>query len=86
MPSKAFSADDLFRISRVRHSCSVGEVRRVRETAMLSQSDLARAIGVTVSQVSRIENGLQSPRSDTALKLDAVLSALKAARHEDVAA
>jgi transcriptional regulator with XRE-family HTH domain len=42
--------------------------RLIRERARLSQADVARAIGVTPSAVSRWESGVRlTPRSDAAL-------------------
>lgn len=48
-------------------------LREARERLLLTQEDLAARSGVTVSTISRLENGLQAARMSTIRKLaDAV--------------
>jgi transcriptional regulator with XRE-family HTH domain len=44
-------------------------LREAREKALLTQAELATKSGVTVSTISRIENGLQAARISTIRKL-----------------
>lgn len=44
-------------------------LREARERALLTQEELANKSGVTVSTISRLENGLQSARISTIRKL-----------------
>ena len=48
-------------------------LREARERALLTQDALAEASGVTVSTISRLENGLQAARLDTIAKLAAAV-------------
>lgn len=48
----------------------IGErVRRLREARGLTQLQLANAASMTSANISRLENGLQLPRANTALAL-----------------
>ncbi len=49
-------------------------LREARERALLTQEAVSAASGVTVSTISRLENGLQAARLDTIRKLAAVLN------------
>lgn len=44
-------------------------MREARERALLTQDELAAKSGVTVSTISRLENGLQAARVSTIRKL-----------------
>ncbi len=44
-------------------------LREVRERKLLRQEDLAERTGITLSTISRLENGLQRPRVTTIKKL-----------------
>ncbi len=44
-------------------------LREVRERKLLRQEDLAERTGITLSTISRLENGLQRPRVTTVKKL-----------------
>lgn len=44
-------------------------LRQARERALLTQDELAEKSGVTVSTISRLENGLQAARVSTIRKL-----------------
>ena len=46
-------------------------LREARERALLTQEELAAKSGVTVSTISRLENGLQAARISTIRKLAA---------------
>ena len=48
-------------------------LREARERALLTQEAVSAASGVTVSTISRLENGLQAARLDTIRKLAVVL-------------
>jgi transcriptional regulator with XRE-family HTH domain len=48
-------------------------LREARERALLTQEAVSAASGVTVSTISRLENGLQAARLDTIGKLAAVV-------------
>ena len=50
-------------------------LRDARERALLTQEELAAKSGVTVSTISRLENGLQAARVSTIRKLAAAVSA-----------
>ena len=45
------------------------KLREVRERLFVTQAELAERTGLTVSTVSRLENGLQRPRISTVRKL-----------------
>jgi transcriptional regulator with XRE-family HTH domain len=48
-------------------------LREARERALLTQEELAEKSGVTVSTISRLENGLQAARISTIRKLAVVV-------------
>jgi transcriptional regulator with XRE-family HTH domain len=48
-------------------------LRAARERALLTQEEFAAKSGVTVSTISRLENGLQAARISTIRKLAAVV-------------
>ena len=48
-------------------------LRDARERALLTQQTLSERSGVTVSTISRLENGLQAARVDTIGRLAAVV-------------
>ena len=60
-------------LKRVRRLVKSDRLRELREDQGLSQSDVARAIGVSPAQVSRWEAGLTRPRGRHAIALVAVL-------------
>ena len=49
-------------------------LREARERALLTQEAVSAASGVTVSTISRLENGLQAARLDTIGKLASVVN------------
>jgi transcriptional regulator with XRE-family HTH domain len=50
-------------------------LREAREKALLTQEELSAKSGVTVSTISRLENGLQAARISTIRKLAEVVPA-----------
>jgi transcriptional regulator with XRE-family HTH domain len=50
-------------------------LREARERALLTQEELAARSSVTVSTISRLENGLQAARISTIRKLASVVHA-----------
>ena len=50
-------------------------LREAREKALLTQEELSAKSGVTVSTISRLENGLQAARISTIRKLAEAVSA-----------
>jgi transcriptional regulator with XRE-family HTH domain len=66
-------------VSTARHAASGGRLRELRESSKLSQADIARALGVTESTVSRWEAGIRRPAREEALRLAALLDVLERA-------
>jgi transcriptional regulator with XRE-family HTH domain len=66
-------------VSTARHAASGGHLRTLREQRKLSQADVARALGVTESAVSRWESGARRPAREEALRLAALLAVLERA-------
>ena len=58
------------RVSQMRY---LQGLREARERALLTQEELAARSGVTVSTISRLENGLQAARISTIRKLAATI-------------
>ena len=48
---------------------AVGELRRIRERRQISQTELARSVGIEPSQLGRIERGEVDPRLTVLLAL-----------------
>lgn len=63
-------------LARVRLLTDAGQARRIRELARLSQSDIARAAGVTPACISRWESGDRTPTGEGAAKYLQVLDRL----------
>ena len=66
---------DIVAISGARRAVGDGRLRAARERAKLSQTDIARAIGVGEATVSRWESGARRPRREEAKRLAALPSA-----------
>ncbi len=49
------------------------KLREVRERKFITQEELSARTGMSVSNISRVENGLQRPRITTVRKLAAAL-------------
>ena len=69
--------DRLMAISQARSALREGRVRELRESHGLSQRELARALGVDETALSRWENGSRMPRSGAAERLYGVLKVLE---------
>lgn len=75
--------DRLVAISAARAAIRAGRLRQLRERHGFSQRELARALGVGESTVSRWESGNRVPRAEVAERLNVLLRALEeAATHE----
>jgi DNA-binding transcriptional regulator YiaG len=70
---------DLPALSRTRHIVDGGELRRVRERAHLTQSEIAEVCHVTKSAVSRWEAGKIAPCSTNARSLTDIIQVLERA-------
>jgi DNA-binding transcriptional regulator YiaG len=67
------------RLQVLRERTATGEAREIREAARLSQSDIARSVGVHFSTLSRWESGNRLPRGQAALRYAALLDRLSKA-------
>lgn len=65
------------RLAKVRAACASGEARRIRQAARLSLADVAGAIGVDLTAISRWERGERSPRGAAALRYGELLDRLE---------
>jgi DNA-binding transcriptional regulator YiaG len=70
---------DVLLVAEARELCRSGTAAEIREAAALSQSEIARAIGVTPAAVCRWEGGTRLPRGEPAKRLALLLRALRAA-------
>ena len=68
--------EQLRELSQVRSLVSTGAARSIRLGAQLSLSEIATAVGVSVSTVCRWELGERVPRGAAALKYGDVLETL----------
>jgi len=57
---------DLNLVIEARDAVSTGRGARLRRAALVSQTELASAVGVTASAISRWEGGSRLPRTDEA--------------------
>jgi DNA-binding transcriptional regulator YiaG len=73
------TVNDLPALSRTRHMVDGGELRRVRERAGLTQGEIAEVCGVTISCVSRWEQGEIAPCSANARQLSDIIAVLERA-------
>jgi transcriptional regulator with XRE-family HTH domain len=69
---------DVLLLAETREAVSTGAASKLREAARLSQADVARAIGVSPSTVSRWEAGERLPRGKAARRYAEFLNALRA--------
>jgi transcriptional regulator with XRE-family HTH domain len=79
------SATEAITISLVRHLCTSGRARALREAARLSLEDVAEAIGSSPSTIGNWERGIRQPRTAVALRYGEFLSALIGAGLDTVA-
>ena len=63
-------------LREVRQWARSGEARRIRTAALLSQADIASAIGVDASTVARWEKGERLPSATLAARYRSVLTLL----------
>jgi len=68
--------DELLAISNIRRLLASGEFARMRLRVYLHETEIAQAIGVNPSTVSRWERGEASPRAAHALALAKMLPLL----------
>jgi transcriptional regulator with XRE-family HTH domain len=52
------------------------KLKEVRERLLVTQAELAERTGIAEATISRLENGIQTPRISTARKLAEALSVL----------
>jgi transcriptional regulator with XRE-family HTH domain len=64
------------RLQTLRERTVSGQAREIREAARLTQSDIARSVGVHFSTLSRWESGARLPRGQPALRYAALLDRL----------
>jgi DNA-binding transcriptional regulator YiaG len=64
------------RLQAVRTRIKSGEARQIREAARLTQSELARSVGVDHTTLCRWESGERLPRGEAALRYAALLDRL----------
>jgi DNA-binding XRE family transcriptional regulator len=74
----AGAAAPLVALAEVRASAANGEAKRIRERHRLTQQEIADAIGVSPSAISRWEAGDRLPRGQAAKQYAAVLRTLEA--------
>jgi len=65
--------DDIAELARVRALVRSGLARAIREKAGVSQSELARSLGVHETTVAKWESGLRLPRSDVGRRYGRIL-------------
>lgn len=65
------------RLSRIRELAASGEARRIRIESRLSLPELASAVGVGVSTMSRWERAQRRPQGSAAMRYADVLHALQ---------
>jgi DNA-binding transcriptional regulator YiaG len=76
---------DVLALAHVRELAATGRAREIRESARLSQADLAEQLGTTAASVCRWESGRRIPRQ-VALAYARLLAELVAGRKEGAAA
>lgn len=59
---------DLTSLTRVRGLCRSGAARAIRQSAGLSLSEVAEAVGVQPTTIQRWEVGQRSPRGEAAIR------------------
>jgi DNA-binding transcriptional regulator YiaG len=64
------------KLQAIRTRIISGEARQIREAAHLSQSELARSVGVDNTTLCRWESGERFPRGEAALRYAALLDRL----------
>lgn len=71
-----YSSDQIAQISTIRELLLTGEAERMRRSAGILRSEVARRIGCSQSTVGRRESGERVPRSDVCLVVAAAYGEL----------
>jgi DNA-binding transcriptional regulator YiaG len=77
--ARGMNNEELLLLREVREATRSGRARRIRELAVVPQSAIAQAVGVSESAVSRWENGKRAPRGAAALAYGRALQELSKA-------
>jgi transcriptional regulator with XRE-family HTH domain len=75
--SEGMTTEDLRLIAEARELLGSGRAARIREAARLSQSEVAAALGVQPSSVSRWESGERRPSAGVAKRFAKLMRALE---------
>jgi len=73
---KSLSVEELLLLSEARQLAASGRGRQIRESAGVSQSELAAAIGVTIAGISKWESGQRRPTGPGAIRYAQLLREL----------
>ena len=76
-PMNTRHIEDAALIAAVRYACCSGDAKEIRETARLSTSDVARAVGVNHSSIVRWESATHLPTGVRAVAYGRLLVRLK---------
>jgi len=68
---------DLEALRKVRDRVATGEAARVRKAARVTQTEVARTIGVSHAAVANWETGRRLPRGEAALRYGSLLDFLE---------
>ena len=68
--------NDLEKLVQVRSLTKTGAARAIRNGAQVTQSEIAEAVGVSISTVCRWELGERRPQGQSALRYAEVLNSL----------
>lgn len=68
---------DVLLLAWLRGACLDGTARQIRETAQLTQAEIASSIGVTDAAVGLWESGKRVPGQDAALRYGRLLDRLQ---------
>lgn len=77
MNADTMTLDELELVVKVRRWIKNGRAREIRLMAMLSQAEVAAAIGTTMSAVNRWESGQRVPRTEQAIAYGRLLVMLQ---------
>lgn len=73
------TAQQIVKLHAARRYAATGAGRRIRQCAELSMSDIAKAVDVAESTISRWENGLRVPRGTAAARWAELLADIERA-------
>ena len=71
------NTNDAAHLAKIRIATASGEAKSIRESRMLTLTDVARTCGVDQSTVWRWENGHRAPRGSAALRYAKLLDVLR---------